>query len=92
MPNILKPNGSTKVTLTIATIVALGGLIFAAGINWAKVGGHVANGEIHQTTEEKQEMMDKRVELLLFDKLDAISKRLDDMERNQRLLMRDKNK
>lgn len=69
-----------RATMTVTGILGAGALIFTLGANWKTMTGHIEAKEIHENTQEKQLMIDRRVELLLGPELRAINRRLKAIE------------
>ena len=76
-------NGTARLGLTVAGVLAAIGVIFSAGITYARLTIHVEDEDIHQGVTEKHQMIDKRTDERLGPRLEAIERQL--MTMNQKL-------
>ena len=88
---LMVSNGTTRIGLTIAGVIAAISVVFSAGIVYAKLTFHVEDEAIHTQTEGKYRMIDSRVEMRFGPRLDAIDKHLKQIDNKLDWLRNDQN-
>jgi len=58
-------NGKFKIALSVGGILAVLAMTFNAGATWRSLDSHSTNPTIHQTRQQKERMIDERVNLLI---------------------------